>query len=74
MSELYGRLMSESKLLAEEGSPSVFSLVSILENPEDIHALIRGPPSPHRSGFQQIIGNFNYKPCQVISTEIVEKK
>ena len=39
------RLMSESKILAEEGIPSVFSLVSILENPQDIHTLIRGPPS-----------------------------
>ncbi len=37
--------MSESKILAEEGIPSVFSLVSILENPQDIHTLIGGPPS-----------------------------
>ena len=49
---MLSRLMSESKLLAEQGIPSVFSLVSILENPQDIHTLIRGPPSHLRLDIQ----------------------
>jgi len=62
------RLMMESKAMAEDGQPSVFAVVSVLENFAELDEIIRGPtskfslPKPPTSDFpQKVVKNKVYE-------------
>ena len=41
--KIIARLMQEAKIMANQEAPSVFALVSLLENEDEIHTAIQGP-------------------------------